>query len=105
MPDRTTTTFLLEAMSPCTETFFSRSYTYNASGTCLDDSEGILGQLEKCRKAMLEAVIWIDQTYVGGTWFDINQKKWTVEFFDLTWNTQNTCPKYKNLPPKYLPKP
>ena len=97
-----TTNLLLEAMSPCTETFFSRSYTYDASGACLDDTEGIIGQLEKCRKGMLEAVVWDDSTYVGGTWFDVNQQKWTAEFLRIKWNTQKECPKDMAIRPEDL---
>ncbi len=87
-----TPTLLLEAMSPCTESFFSRSYTYDASGACLDDSEGLISQLEKCRKGMLEAVVWHNSTYIGGTWFDVNKQKWTAEFLHIQWNTSKACP-------------
>jgi hypothetical protein len=92
MQTETTFTFLLEAMSPCTETFFSRSYTYDQTGTCLDDPIGLIGQMEKCRKTMLEAVIWANGTYIGGTWFDVTHQKWTAELFDITWNTAADCP-------------
>ncbi len=100
-----TITFLLEAMSPCTETFFSRSYTYDHSGACLDDPVGLIGQLEKCRKSMLEAVVWEDGTYIGGTWFDVTRQKWTAEFFDMTWNTPTNKPETKIIPAGYLQKP
>lgn len=100
-----TITFLLEAMSPCTETFFSRSYTYDSSGTCLDDATGLVGQLEKCRTSMLEAVVWENSTYRGGTWFDVTHQKWTAEFFDKTWNTRTDCPATEFFPAGYFQKP
>ncbi len=91
MPEQTTT-FLLEAMSPCTENFFSRSYTYDHKGTCLNDPAGLIAQLEKCRTSMLEAVVWDRTTYVGGTWFDVTQQAWRAEFFDRTWAAPEDCP-------------
>ncbi|WP_462323901.1 hypothetical protein [Desulfoplanes sp.] len=100
-----TVSFLLEAMSPCTETFFSRSYTYDQSGVCLDDPIGLVGQLEKCRKSRLEAVVWENGTYVGGTWFDVTHQKWTAEFFDQTWNSQASSPTIQPISSGYLQRP
>ncbi len=87
-----TTRFLLEAMSPCTESFFSKTYTYDSSGTCLNDSSGLIRQMEKCRKSMLEAVVWNEGIYVGGTWFDVTRQKWTAELLGTTWDTEKDCP-------------
>jgi hypothetical protein len=65
----------------------------------------LIGQLEKCRTSMLEAVVWENDTYRGGTWFDVTHQKWTAEFFDNTWNTKADCPAIGPIPVDYLQKP
>ncbi len=47
--------------------------------------------LEGLRSHHFQAVIWEKDKYMGGTWFNPIQGKWTAEFLEMSWDTENTA--------------
>ncbi|WP_457571064.1 hypothetical protein [Desulfovulcanus sp.] len=45
--------------------------------------------LETMRMNKFQAVVWDGETYLGGTWYDPIQQKWTAEFKDYVWRDAN----------------
>ncbi|MFO7816234.1 MAG: hypothetical protein R6V39_00920 [Desulfovibrionales bacterium] len=49
-------------------------------------SEKAIRMLEGLRMHRFQAVIWDGDNYLGGTWYNPIQEKWTAEFLDMNWN-------------------
>lgn len=45
----------------------------------------VLGLLERLRSNQFQAVVWDDDAYVGGIWYNPIYKRWTAEFWDVEW--------------------
>jgi len=41
--------------------------------------------LEKMRSNQFQCVAWQGDTYLGGTWFDLNTKRWKAELQEQEW--------------------
>lgn len=47
--------------------------------------EELKNTLEKMRKNKFQSVAWQDNKYIGGTWFDLKNFKWSAELLDKVW--------------------
>ncbi|ACV69653.1 hypothetical protein [Desulfohalobium retbaense] len=50
-----------------------------------DSVSQVLSLLERLRHNRFQAVVWDQDNYVGGIWYNPIYKQWTAEFLDVEW--------------------
>lgn len=79
--------YLVEAMSPCEADVFTKELVYR-EGECRTPGETLPEIIESCRRRRVQALVWLDDTYIGGTWFDLDIKRWIAELNGVVWQEQ-----------------
>ncbi len=76
--------YLVEAMSPCEADVFTRESLYR-DGKCCTSGETLPEIIESCRRRRVQALVWLDNTYIGGTWLDTETRRWSAELNGIIW--------------------
>ncbi len=79
--------YLVEAMSPCEADVFTKESIYR-DGKCCSPGETLPEIVESCRRRRVQALVWLGDKYVGGTWFDKDIKRWSAELNEVVWQDQ-----------------
>ncbi|MDK2921130.1 MAG: hypothetical protein PWR24_687 [Desulfonauticus sp.] len=71
---------ILEVMTQCEAEVISKEITIKE-----DLKQELKETLEKMRKNKFQSVAWLGDKYLGGTWFDLKNFKWSAELEEEVW--------------------
>ncbi|MDQ7031502.1 MAG: hypothetical protein Q9M37_02120 [Desulfonauticus sp.] len=70
---------ILEVMTHCEAEVITKEISAQNTGE-------LKKLLEQMRKNKFQSVAWLDDKYLGGTWFNVNTYQWTAELLDEVWS-------------------
>ncbi|MFO7802892.1 MAG: hypothetical protein R6V55_11405 [Desulfovermiculus sp.] len=51
--------------------------------------------LERMRSHSFQAVVWDQDQYLGGIWYNPTHGRWTAELFDIQWDDEHSAAQAK----------
>jgi len=51
--------------------------------------------LERMRSHSFQAVVWAEEEYLGGIWYNPRHERWTAELFEIQWDDEQSATQAK----------